>query len=228
MNPIKIIVFLAVLSACVISCADLFAGQEALETIFYDINHIGTSVYQNFGSIEFRGQKANLTIFKTDFPGFKDKEVIFSDGDTSIPFLVQREIYIFFHNENITEEYSPRGHNFKLTKFEKGKKVEEYYIKGRGPIQNAILVPFSLRGSSGLRIGSSFNIILPGEFTVKLSSIEDVTVPAGKFKSYHFRSEPPKFEIWISADNARIPVKIKGLGGIPYALEMKKRVVSQR
>ncbi|MFA7272175.1 MAG: hypothetical protein WC090_05650, partial [Candidatus Omnitrophota bacterium] len=77
------------------------------------------------------------------------------------------------------------------------------------------------------KIGSSFEITLPGEYTVRLSSIEDVTVPAGKFKAYHFTSEPRKFEIWISADKLRIPVKIKGLGAFSYTLEMKKRVARQ-
>ncbi len=222
-KPIRISIFLAILSICLIPYAYLSAGQEPLETIFYDISPIGSSVYQNFGPIEYRGKKASLTIFKTEAPGFKDKEVIFSDSDTSIPFFVQREISIFLHDESITEEYFPSEHYFKLTKFVGGKKVEESRIKGKGPIQNAVLVPFSLRNASRLAIEGTFKVILPGEFTVKLISVEDVVVPAGKFRAYHFTSEPAKFEIWISADNLRLPVKIRGLGGIPYTLEMKKR-----
>jgi hypothetical protein len=46
-------------------------------------------------------------------------------------------------------------------------------------------------------------------------------VPAGKFKAYHFTSTPKKFEIWISKDDYRIPVKIKGLGGYNYTMLMK-------
>jgi len=178
--------------------------------------------------VEFHGRQARLTIFETNVPGFRDKEVIFSEAANRLPILVQRDLTIFFHDENITGEYFPRQNYFKLTKFVAGKKVEESFIKGKGPIQNVILVPFSLREAPDLKIGSTFDLILPAEFKVKLVSIEDVNVPAGKFKAYHFTSEPPKFEIWISADNSRIPVKIKGLGGFPYVLEMKKRATKQK
>lgn len=202
-----------------------FSQQEPLETIYYDIRPVGESVYKDFGPIEYHGEKARLTIFETKVPGFRDKEVIFSEEATDLPILVQRDLTILLRNENITEEYSPKKHSFKLTKFVGGKKAEEYSIKGKGPIQNAILVPFSLRKKPDLKIGSTLDIILPGEFKVKLVSIEDIAVPAGKFNTYHFTSQPPKFEIWISTDSSRVPVKIKGLSGFPYTLEMKKREV---
>jgi hypothetical protein len=189
---------------------------------------LGTCEYQDFGSTEFQGHKANLTIFKTNVAGFKDKETILSQSGTYLPLLVQRDISIWLHDENITEEYSLTQNSFKLAKFQGGKKVEEYTVKGKKPIQNAILVPFSLRQVPGLKIGSAFEVALPAEYTVKLTSIEEISVAAGKFKTYHFTSSPEKFEIWISADDLRIPVKIKGLGGIPYTLEMKKRSTKQR
>ncbi|MDO8663170.1 MAG: hypothetical protein Q7K98_08160 [Candidatus Omnitrophota bacterium] len=228
-ESIKIIIVSVFFYSCVFFCSRFsFAAQEALEIISYEIKPIGTCEYQDFGPIEFQGKKANLIIFKTLVTGFKDKEVIISEPQKRLPILVRRDISILFHKENITEEYFPSKNSFKLTKFEGGKKVEEYYVKGNGPIQNAILMPFSLRGNSELKVGSSFKVILPGEYTVKLSSIEEVTVPAGKFKTYHFTSTPEKFEIWISADDLRIPVKIKGLGAFPYTMEMKSRVAKQR
>ena len=222
---IKVTVFLGVFLA-----TGICSAQEALETILYDVKPlgIGTCEYQDFGPTEYHGQKANLTIFKTDVAGFKDKEVILSEAGTYLPILVQRDISIWLHDENITEEYSPRQNSFKLTKFQGGKKVEEYTVKGKKPIQNAILIPFSLRGVPELKIGSTFDVALPAEYTVKLASIEEVNVPAGKFKCYHFTSSPEKFETWISVDDSRVPVKIRGLGGIPYTLEMKKRFTKQR
>ncbi|MDD5196754.1 MAG: hypothetical protein PHV92_03940 [Candidatus Omnitrophica bacterium] len=223
----KIIIFSAGLLSCVLYFSGRCFALEALETISYNIKPVGSCEYQDFGPLEFRGKKAKLIIFKTDAAGFKDKEVIFSESTLGLPLLVKRDISFLFHKENITEEYFPAENSFKLTKFKGGKKTEEYTVKGKRPIQNAILVPFSLRGEADLKIGSSFEITLPGEYTVRLSSIEDVTVPAGKFKAYHFTSEPKKFEIWISADKLRIPVKIKGLGAFSYTLEMKKRVARQ-
>jgi hypothetical protein len=74
------------------------------------------------------------------------------------------------------------------------------------------------------QLGVGFNLIarLPTqEFVIKLTSIEDVSVPAGTFKSYHFKSTPPKFEIWITADERKIPVKIRGAGFMGYTLVMK-------
>jgi len=204
------------------------SAQEPIEIISYDIKPIGVCEYQDFGPIEYSGSKVNLCVFKTKVTGFEDKEVIFSDVQTRLPVLVKRDISIWIHKENITEEYFPKNNSLKLTKFEGGKKTEEYFIKGSAPIQSAILVPFSLRNVPDLKIGSTFDIVLPQEFRVKLSSTEEVIVPAGTFKAYHFTSTPPKFEIWISADELRLPVKIKGLGAFSYTLEMKKRVASKR
>jgi hypothetical protein len=208
--------------------ANFCFAQEPVETISYDIRPIGVCEYQDFGPVEYHGSKANLCVFKTKVAGFEDKEVIFSDAQTQLPVLVKRDIAIWLHNEKITEEYFPKENSLKLTKFEGGKKTEEYFIKGKAPIQSAILVPFSLRNAPELKIGSTFYIVFPQEFRVKLVSLEEVIVPAGKFKTYHFTSTPAKFEIWISADELRLPVKIKGLGAFSYTLEMKKRVAKKR
>jgi hypothetical protein len=110
-----------------------------------------------------------------------------------------------------------------ISKFKAGRKVEKMVLKGEGAIHNAILVPFSLRRVPVLEIGSTFEIRLPKKFVVKLISVEDVTVPAGTFKAYHFTSTPFKFEIWISQDKLRLPLKIKGAEGLGYTLSLIKR-----
>ena len=51
--------------------------------------------------------------------------------------------------------------------------------------------------------------------------MEEIGIPAGKFKVYHFTSNPNKFEIWITQDPLRLPVKIKGAGGLGYTLVME-------
>ena len=66
------------------------------------------------------------------------------------------------------------------------------------------------------------NVTLPTqEFKITLVSIEDVEVPAGTFKAFYFESEPKRFAIWISADDRRIPVKIRGSGGVNYTMAMR-------
>ena len=59
------------------------------------------------------------------------------------------------------------------------------------------------------------------QFLIRLVSVDRIKVPSGEFKCYHFESFPKKFEIWISADNRRIPVKIKGLGALGYTMVMQ-------
>jgi len=200
-----------------------FAQREARETISYNISPVGKSEFRDYGQIEFRGRAVNLTIFETQVAGFKDTEKIYSDAKTGLPLWVERDITDWLGKEFLTEDYRQGERKLFITKFKKGKKVQEYKFNASGPIHNAILIPFSLRREKDLKIGWSTEIRLPQEFKVQLSSIEDITVPAGKFKAYHFTSIPAKFEIWVSADDLRLPVKIKGLGGIPYALVMSKR-----
>jgi len=204
----------------------LCQATQQTESIFYNISPVGTSVYQDLGLVELRGKPARKVVFKTDVGGFKDIETIYSDPVTSYPLRVERDIAMWLHEEDIVEEYNLQENKVTIMKFEKGKKVQEYVFKSdRGPIHSAVLLPFSLRKEQNLKIGWTCEIRLPDQYKVILSSIEYVTVPAGTFKVYHFTSVPHKFEIWITADELRIPVKIKGVGGISYALVMKERVV---
>lgn len=223
-----LIFFLLVILASPLAAEDTPRLKEPIETISYDINPFGVSLYQDMGPVEFRGRRADLVIFKTQVIGFKDTETIYSDPQTYLPLWVERDLSMWFDREYLTEEYISSQNALTITKFNEGKKIEEYRFKGKsGPIHNAILLPFSLRKIPDLKIGWSYNIRLPDEFKVEIVSLEEVTVPAGKFKAYHFTSTPNKFEIWISADALRLPVKIKGIGGFSYTLMMKKHTIGQ-
>jgi len=177
--------------------------------------------------VDFRGRKANLVVFKTSAMGLDDTETIYSDPATYLPLWVEREVSVFLHEEYLTEEYFPKENRLRIIKYENNKKTEEFSFKADGPINNAILLPFSIRKLSGLAIGLNFSIRLPDKIIVKLVSVEEVTVPAGKFKAFHFTSFPNKFEIWISADKLRLPVKIKGVGGFSYTMSMAKHEIKQ-
>ena len=216
---------LLIISVNFLTSGQAIASGQARETIFYKISPIGVSVYQDMGLVEFRGRKTNLVIFKTQVTGFKDTETIYSDPETRFPLWIERDLLIWLKKEYLTEEYVKDENRLIITKFKNGRKTEEHQFKGSGPIHNAVLLPFSLRKIPDLRIGWSYKIRIPNEFKVKLVSIEDVTVPAGKFKAYHFTSTPHKFEIWLSVDKLRLPVKIKGAGGYPYTLVMKEYII---
>lgn len=202
---------------------NLCFAQEPLEKIKYAISPVGHSEYQDYGLTQVEGKKLNLVVFKTKVATFDDTEKIYSDPDTSLPVKVERYISMWPVKEYITEDYIASQNKLVIKKFEGGKLKEEFEFKGKGPIHNAVLLPFSLRRAADLNIGWAMDIRFPAEFRVTLSSIEDVTVPAGTFKAYHFTSVPPKFEIWISKDSQRVPLKIKGLDIFPYTLLMKER-----
>jgi hypothetical protein len=84
------------------------------------------------------------------------------------------------------------------------------------------MLPFYVRNIAHLVPGWSMHAQLPTQaFTITLAGVEYVSVPAGKFKCYRFASEPKRFEIWITTDELRIPVKIKGAAGLGYSLSMR-------
>jgi hypothetical protein len=227
MTTTKFIVLVALSGFFLTSGPNPASGQET-EKITYEIFPVGISVYEDMGMVDFRGKKVNLITFSTQVTGFKDTEKIYSDGKTCLPLWVERDLLMWMHKEYLTEEYVSAENRLSITKYNGGKQVDEYLFKANGPICNAVLLPFSLRKVSDLKIGWSTVIRVPQEFKVELVSVDDVQVPAGKFKAYHFTSTPNKFEIWITADDLRIPVKIKGCGGLPYTLAMKERVIQQK
>jgi len=222
---VRFFMFFLLVMTTVCLAADSLSANEPVETICYGVEPVGSSIYQDFGTVDFQGKKLNLVVFKTDVLGFKDTEDIYSDLVTGKPVHVERNVAFWMNKEYLVEEYSLKDFSVTISKFKDNKKTQEYNFKGSAPLDNAVIVPFSLRKAPGLAIGWTRKIVLPEEFIVKLDNIEEVSVPAGKFKAYHFTSEPPKFEVWISADSARLPVKIRGLGGLGYTLSMKKYAI---
>lgn len=197
------------------------------EKIIYNISPLGISEYNDLGALQLDGKIANLITFRTQVAGFDDTERIYSDPETYLPLKVERDIKIWLKREKITELYDAQNNKFTLKKFQNGKVIEERVISSDGPIHNAILLPFYLRTVPKLDIGWSLDIRLPEKFRVTLTSIEIVDVPAGKFPAYYFTSQPSKFEIWISTDELRLPLKIKGLGVFDYALLLRERILKE-
>lgn len=189
------------------------------ESIRYLISPFGRSEYNDFGIVDLQGMKVNLVTFTTKVFFFKDTEKIYSYPESLLPYRIER---ILWGNEYITEEYDQEKFTVVTRKFKGKKLVNEQTVKASGHIQNAITLPFYLRSRPDLKIGWQFTARLPEEFRLELVSIEEITVPAGKFQTYHFKSIPDKFEIWVSKNIPRLPVKIQGKGGFKYSLLMKK------
>ncbi|MFA5119315.1 MAG: DUF3108 domain-containing protein [Candidatus Omnitrophota bacterium] len=200
--------------------------QYTGERIVYNVKlgkiSLGRATFENVALIHKEGRLVNLITFETKVTGLTDVEKIYCDPEGFFPLWVEREIYKFPSDEKILETYDQE--NFVLTiRKQKGRSRVETSIKKDSPIQNAVLLPYYVRSIPDIKVGWSLPVNLPTQqFVIRLVSIEDVTVPAGTMRAYHFESDPKKFEIWISADNRRIPLKIKGLSGIGYVLSMKE------
>lgn len=220
----KISLYVLIILSVFLSKRVTFAADFKGEVVIYDISPIGTSEYKDLGVVDFMGKKMQFATFRTQVLGFDDTERIYSDPVTFLPIRVERNISMWTGKEYLTEEYIPSKGLLITRKFKGGKEVDRYVFKENKPIQNAILLPFSLRRIPNLAIGWSLEVCFPQRFKIKLISIEEIEVPAGKFQAYHFTSIPNKFEIWISKDDYRIPIRIKGMGGFGYTLSMKKYI----
>ena len=202
--------------------AEVDVYNYAGESILYLISPFGRSEYNNLGVVDLNGAKVNLVTFKTKVLFFEDTEKIYSDPESLLPLRIERNISKLLGKEYITEEYDQKKFTMVTRKFKGKKLVKEQIIQAKGPIHNAITLPFYLRGRSDLKIGWHFIARVPEEFGLELVSVDKITVPAGKFQAYHFKSIPNKFEIWINKDNPRVPLKIQGKGIFDYSLLMKK------
>ncbi len=210
-----------ILADCNFLHAKVGVSDYTGEHILYLITPFGKAEYDDFGVVDFEGRKVNLTTFVTKAFMFEDSERIYSDPESSLPYRIERTIARLWGKEYIIEEYDQEQSTVTFKKFKSEKLVSEEIRKAGGPIHNAILLPFYLRKRTDLAIGWRFTARVPEEFQLELVSIDQITVPAGKFEAYHFKSTPDKFEIWINKNNPRVPLKIQGKGFFDYTLLMK-------
>lgn len=197
------------------------------EKIKYEVRmgnlRMGDAVYNYAEPEKLNGGLADIVTFETKIAGrFYDFEKIYSDPKTFLPLRVERKIDSWPVKENIVEEYDQQNFFAKITKF-KNNASQQQVIRKAGPINNAILLPFYVRRIPDLKLGWILRAELPTQtFQIKLISLQELQLPGGKVQVYYFASVPKKFEIWITADDRRIPVKIKGAGYLGYTLVMKE------
>ena len=222
----RVFIVLVIVSMIFVDHAFLTAETDmydyAGENILYRISPFGKAEYNDLGMVDLKGAKVNLVTFRTKILLVEDMEKIYSAPESLLPYKIERIISKLWGKEYITEEYDQEKFTVVIRKFKGSKLVNEQIIKGAGPIQNAVLLPFYLRRRPDLEIGWHFDARIPDELKLELVSIDEITVPAGKFQAYHFKSIPEKFEIWINKNNPRVPLKIQGKGIVDYSLLMKK------
>jgi len=211
----------------------LWAGTDIQdytgENLQYLISPLGRSEYNNLGMVDLNGVKVNLVTLRTKVLLVDDLEKIYSEPGSLLPLKIERSISKLWGKEYKTEEYDQKKFTVVMRRFKGKKLVKEQIIKAKGPIQNVILLLFFLRNNPELKVGWNFTVRVPAEFKpelvsikLELVSIDQITVPAGKFQAYHFKSIPNKFEFWINKNNPQVPLKIKIKSIIDFGVLMKK------
>lgn len=202
------------------------ASEGIGEKITYDIKlgniTLGRCRFIHASKLKLNGRMLYLMVFETKLPRFTDTERIYADAETLLPVKVERDISNWFMREKITEEYNHQEFSVTINK-RRGLKEQTLIIKKNSPIHNAILLPQYVRRVAKLEPGRVMIANLPNRrYELRLVSIEEITVPAGTFNTYHFKSSPKQIEIWLSADNRRIPVKIQSTAVFGYLMVLKE------
>ncbi len=197
------------------------------EGITYDIKlgpvRVGVASFKNVAAAKLEGDiPVSLVTFETKLAKFQDLETIYAQPETFLPLRVARDIRPWPKYEKIREEYDQSA--YRLTISKPGNAPAKVISKD-APIHNAILLPYFVRKISDLDVGWKFLINLPTQqFTLQVLRVEKVTVPAGTFDAYYLTSDPERFEIWITADARRIPVRIRGSGAVGYTMLMREYI----
>ncbi|MCU0666481.1 MAG: DUF3108 domain-containing protein [Candidatus Omnitrophica bacterium] len=198
---------------------DAYSGEEITYKVEMGIMSLGRCVLKHLRAEEVNGIKANVLLFQTDLVNFHDTERIYLDQESSLPVRVTRKIS-GFSDEQITEDYNQKDFTVTISKKTKDQ-VTTSVLKRTAPVHNPIALPFYLRSIKELSPAWQFTACLPlMDFTLKLTGIEKIRVPAGTFQAYRFESVPRKIKIWITTDKLRIPVKIVGSGVFGYTMLM--------
>ena len=196
-------------------------------SIQYLIKPVGKSECKNIGTVDLGGVKAVLVTIKSKALFVEVAENIYYDPESSLPYRTEGTYSGLWFNEYRTEEYDQKKFTVLIKKFKGKKLIKEQMIKADGPIQNMNTLLYYLHNQPDLKIGWHFNANVVDdlkllELGLELVSIDEITVPGGKFEAYHFKCVPNRFEIWIDKSSLRIPLKIIVRGIVRCSLLMKE------
>ncbi|MBU1147312.1 MAG: DUF3108 domain-containing protein, partial [Candidatus Omnitrophica bacterium] len=196
------------------------------EKFIYDVKYkglkVGRSILTFHGEEKLGDKKAYHITFSTNIPSLKDTEELYADKDTFLPIQVHRAIKKKLgFGDRIKEVYDQE--NFRVDVSSKSKlRTKRFSIQKDRPIHNAILLAYYYRVNNTFNKGDKFNITLPTfDFEVTFNGIEAVKTPLGEFQAYTFTSDPPKFKLWLSLDERKIPLKIENPSMLGYSLVIR-------
>jgi hypothetical protein len=198
-------------------------GERLIYEVRYKNIAIGESILTFHGERKLQDKNVYYVTFSTKVPSFKDEEELYADINTFLPVEVRRKIKkTVGFDDRITEQYDQS--NFKVDIKNRSKlRKKNTSIQKSSPLHNSILLTYYYRTIKDFKKGELLNMNLPTiSLDVSFHAVEEVGVPLGKFSAYVFTSNPPKFKLWLSQDEKRLPLKIENPGTLGYSLVLKE------
>lgn len=197
-------------------------GESFTYDVMYKKVRLGKSILTFHGEKDMGDKKVYHISFYTIIPSFKDAEDLYADKKTFLPVEIHRSIKkkVGF-DDRIVERYDQ--HNFRVDISQKSKlRSRKFSVQKESPIHNAILLTYYYRMQKVFYENDGLTVNLPLiDFKIIYRGIETIDTPLGEYQAYVFTSEPPRFKLWLSTDEKRIPLKIENPGTLGYSLVIK-------
>ncbi|MFC1666962.1 DUF3108 domain-containing protein [Candidatus Omnitrophota bacterium] len=197
-------------------------GERLTYEVRYKKVRLGESILTFHGEKELNNKNVYHITFFTKIPTLKDTEELYAEKGTFLPLEVHRTIKKKLgFGDRIREIYDQK--NFRVDIKQRSKlRLNEFSIQKDSPVHNAILLAYYYRTQRDFSEDERFKVALPTfDFDVIYRGIENIKTPLGEYRAYAFISEPPKFKLWLSADERKLPLKIENPGTLGYSLIIK-------
>jgi hypothetical protein len=198
------------------------AGEELVFDVLYKQVRLGEATLTFHGESVLDGKGLYYVTFVTKVPGFDDMEEIYAYKDSFLPYKITRSI----KRGNcfplkITEDYDQEKHEVRIKRAGVLLTVNDTIRKPR-PIYNPLLLTYYYRMQSLSSLPASYPVSIPkADFTIVLKGKQFVKTKLGGRVAYVFKGEPSKFTFWLTADEKKLPIEIRGHNLLDYSFVIK-------
>lgn len=192
----------------------VFKPSETIKFGVYSSGiRVGSGKISYSGVVDLAAQKSQNIILQVSTFSLLDREAVYASMDFSKPLRVERYVRFLGKTEVIEEDYIDNAKALQIKKTVNKGEPSIATMRSEESFSNVLALLYWLRNDKDMKKGKSYRVTLPThklEFIVKDDQYR-IKVPLGRFESFYIESVPPKFKIWLSKDDKRIPVRIQGL-----------------
>jgi len=198
------------------------AGEELVFDVLYKQVKLGEATLTFHGDSHLDGKDFYYVTFVTKVPGFDDTEEIYAYKDTFLPYKITRSIKRGgYFPLKITEDYDQKKHEVHIRRVGMLVAMGDT-IRKSGPIHNPLLLTYYYRMQSLSSLPASYPVSIPkADFEIVLKGKQFVKTKLGGRVVYVFKGEPSKFTFWLTADEKKLPVEIRGHNLFDYSFVIK-------